>query len=905
MNENLTSILARIAVTLILSGVTFVVACAKAVRWVIGRSPKNEAAHAGPRHVVMVGTFYNAGWFRSHVTPLSVCESIDRITVICDEPLFDMPKVQYVCPPRWRVRIFGRALARLLTTFSMARKNRPDVLIGYHIMPNALICLTIARCLGLKAIYQMTGGPLQLIGGGVESENSLLRRQIHPSRLREWLMFHLAKQFDAVIVRGEKAKKFFADLRMAEKTTIIPGSVDTGAYYKSKNPPAYDLIAVGRLVEVKRYDRLLRIVAELVKLRPDTHVAIVGDGPLLESTQRQATKLGIAAHVDFLGQREDVAALLSRARVFILTSQNEAMSIAMMEAMAAGLPAITPDVGEHRDLVQAGVTGLFIDANDAPGAAQFIADLLSNDEKLSQMSSAARRIATDFAGIESLAVKWDGVLTKLFGVPTSRMNGYFARQTSSVASHRFGDAEYAAGTNGSHPHPGSNGNGASKVNGRYSTSHSPARPRWGTACKIFAAALAARLLFCFGLVMTFGLPMGPNRIDFYNSTDGYINIAENIVDHGNYAFTADGPPTTYRAPVYPLALAAAYKLVGDPARAVLWVNCIASSLTCVLVYLIAVRLIGHRATFWMLAPVTFFPLSIYYCTSSFSDTFVAFTFVLYVYATMALFTAPTTRRGISGGIAFAIGALTKSTLLPIPFLLWIYAALRRRAALRPVAIAMLVGFALTGIWTLRNLRVSGHLIPITGGTGYNMLVGNYMIDAGGDCDASLAHGRAEAIQRVNADTGRNITNDMLRPTGFLDVPHDIDKLYMKSAVKMFTEEPALIFNKLAVNSTRFWYFSSSRMKSLANGIVNAGTLLLALLALPRLWRERKTEIEIMGLILFAVVLLYAAIIVHSSRFCLPVVMPLLPLATMTAIDLRNRRRAEVPATMLVREMVQE
>jgi hypothetical protein len=99
----------------------------------------------------------------------------------------------------------------------------------------------------------------------------------------------------------------------------------------------------------------------------------------------------------------------------------------------------------------------------------------------------------------------------------------------------------------------------------------------------------------------------------------------------------------------------------------------------------------------------------------------------------------------------------------------------------------------------------------------------------------------------------------------------------------------LLLRKLVINCARFWYFSSSPAKSLLNGIVNASILALAF---GSWWRLRKTDrasAELLALFIVAIMLLYAGVIVHSSRFSLPIVMALLPLATSPVASAWNAR----------------
>jgi glycosyltransferase involved in cell wall biosynthesis len=284
------------------------------------------------------------------------------------------------------------------------------MLVGYHIMPNALICLLVARLIGAQAVYQMTGGPIQLIGGGFESENSLLRRVGKPSPLRERLMFSLVREFDCVVVRGKKAQEFVKSNRLAKLCRVLPGSVDCSLFSPVDTPKVYDVVSVGRLVPIKRTDRVLEIGAILAGNRPEIRISLVGDGPLMTDLRRQATRMNLSSNIEFLGRRDDVAGILRRCKLFLITSQNEGLSIAMIEAMAAGVIPVVPDVGELRDLVTDGENGLVIDPRDPLGAAVRIQELLESPDRQRTMSVAARRAVMSHCDVPAVAARWKELL---------------------------------------------------------------------------------------------------------------------------------------------------------------------------------------------------------------------------------------------------------------------------------------------------------------------------------------------------------------------------------------------------------------------------------------------------------------------------------------------------------------
>src|SRR5207247_1780445 len=101
---------------------------------------------------------------------------------------------------------------------------------------------------------------------------------------------------------------------------------------------------VGRFELQKNHDLLLRIHAEVLKLRPEARLLMIGEGSLLEASRATAAQLGIAGQVRFAGARPDVARLmLGVMDVFVMPSSWEGLGLAAVEAQAAGLPSILSD----------------------------------------------------------------------------------------------------------------------------------------------------------------------------------------------------------------------------------------------------------------------------------------------------------------------------------------------------------------------------------------------------------------------------------------------------------------------------------------------------------------------------------------------------------------------------------
>ena len=119
---------------------------------------------------------------------------------------------------------------------------------------------------------------------------------------------------------------------------------------------ADDVVAVfvGRIAPIKRVDRLVDAFADACGSAPNLRLLVVGDGPDRPELEARAAALGIGGRIDWLGYRSDLEALFAAADIGVLTSDNEGTPVSLIEAGAAGLPAVATDVGGVREVVGEG-----------------------------------------------------------------------------------------------------------------------------------------------------------------------------------------------------------------------------------------------------------------------------------------------------------------------------------------------------------------------------------------------------------------------------------------------------------------------------------------------------------------------------------------------------------------------
>jgi glycosyltransferase involved in cell wall biosynthesis len=158
-------------------------------------------------------------------------------------------------------------------------------------------------------------------------------------------------------------------------------------------PGALVIGSVGRLVPVKNYGLLLRAFAQAGLARRGAHVLLVGEGPERAPLDALARELGIEANVRLAGHRDDVQRLLPAFDVFVLPSVSEGMSNTLLEAMAAGVPAVASEVGGNGEIVRDGIEGILFPSADQEALQAALGRLVDDAATRRAMGAAARERA--------------------------------------------------------------------------------------------------------------------------------------------------------------------------------------------------------------------------------------------------------------------------------------------------------------------------------------------------------------------------------------------------------------------------------------------------------------------------------------------------------------------------------
>ena len=354
--------------------------------------------------IMVTGTFHNPNWYLSHITPLTL-SGIKEIILIVDEPQRPLEGVRFVCWPRWASRLLSRPGARAIWMIVAGFRYRPDLYMGYHLGIGACTALIVGKLMGRPTCYQMTGGPPELVGSGFDTIAMNGKIFQHKPKAIVRLAIAVVRQFELVVVRGNKAKEFLNAHGVKQSITIITGSIRNDIQLPT-NGRGIHIIFVGRLSAIKQVDQFIEIVNSVKCVMPNVRAAIVGDGPLFMDMQAYTEELGLCDNIKFFGKKSDVEIFLSRSRIFVLTSKSEGLSIAMAEAMAAGAVPVVANVGELSDLVIDGVNGYLVEPNNINEYTKKIVSLLHDQALWEKCSNRAIESAISHCDIEVVSKKW-------------------------------------------------------------------------------------------------------------------------------------------------------------------------------------------------------------------------------------------------------------------------------------------------------------------------------------------------------------------------------------------------------------------------------------------------------------------------------------------------------------------
>ena len=199
---------------------------------------------------------------------------------------------------------------------------------------------------------------------------------------KNWLKSLVYREAACCIAASSAIKEYFQEIG-CQNIEVIPNGIDLKKFENLEQKPheGFIVMTVARLEKVKGIEYLIEAIGLInSKLQiPNSKLLIIGDGSERKNLKGLANKLGLKERVGFVGQipHEKITEYLAQADCFVLPSLKEGFGIAVLEAMAAGLPVIGTRVGGILDIIEDGKTGILVEPKNPEAIAQAIYEIYS------------------------------------------------------------------------------------------------------------------------------------------------------------------------------------------------------------------------------------------------------------------------------------------------------------------------------------------------------------------------------------------------------------------------------------------------------------------------------------------------------------------------------------------------
>jgi glycosyltransferase involved in cell wall biosynthesis len=287
-------------------------------------------------------------------------------------------------------------VTRIRALRHVLRESVPQCVVS---VTDRMNVLTLLACRGLGApvvIAEHSDPRHQRMGTAWE----LLRKRSYPHCAAAVVLTQPVAETMKCLVKGKPVFVIPNGVRVPDATDSVP---------EQAGPT---ILAMGRLSPEKGFDLLVQAFAQLAGRHTDWTLAIAGEGPRRSMLEQQIAQLGLSDRVRLLGWVSQPYRLMRQARLFVLSSRYEGFPVALLEAMACGLPAVSFDCDSGpREIIRHELDGLLVPPGDVSALAGAIERLLRDDTLRAKLAHHARDVVQRFSQ-QSFAAKWEEVLQR-------------------------------------------------------------------------------------------------------------------------------------------------------------------------------------------------------------------------------------------------------------------------------------------------------------------------------------------------------------------------------------------------------------------------------------------------------------------------------------------------------------
>lgn len=265
--------------------------------------------------------------------------------------------------------------------------ERPDIIVSFVARINIIVQIAL-RHLDIPIIVSERNDPYKDGRGAIVD---LMTKWLYPKAA-------------AVVFQTKRAQGYFPAL---DNACIISNPIEI--HSDRKNTLRNRMVTVGRLSEQKNQKMLIEAFSQFHKKHPDYILDIYGEGHLRDSLQQQISDFNVGDCVTLKGNVSDIHNQIADAKLFVLSSDYEGLSNALLEAMMMGIPCISTNCAGSDEYIQHGENGLLVDVGDTSSMIDAMEYMVTHVDEANRMGACAQQMSQSFAK-PNVIKQWNNVI---------------------------------------------------------------------------------------------------------------------------------------------------------------------------------------------------------------------------------------------------------------------------------------------------------------------------------------------------------------------------------------------------------------------------------------------------------------------------------------------------------------
>lgn len=300
--------------------------------------------------------------------------------------LFERSPMEYSLSEKVKVYEFGwpqgwcklhRICKRIGRMREMVQEIAPDIIIPFLALPTVYVYLASLGMRDITFISTVRNNP------SLYPASPLMRRMVN----------RITQKSDKIMLQTGEQREYFSD-RLNSKIFVVPNPVKQEMLDKDYRyrPQVKKIVSMGRLTKQKNHQLLIKAFAKLSEEVKELSLVIYGEGEERRCLEDLVKELGLSQKISFPGKTSQVSEVLSKADIFVLSSDYEGLPNTLIEAMAVGLPCVSTSCPTGPgDLIQNGREGLLTRVGNEEELVRAMRYLIANFEERREMGMAAKR----------------------------------------------------------------------------------------------------------------------------------------------------------------------------------------------------------------------------------------------------------------------------------------------------------------------------------------------------------------------------------------------------------------------------------------------------------------------------------------------------------------------------------